>query len=348
MRVLFLTSGDRVPSTRFRILPFLDRLREAGIRCTVAASVPQKYDYWPWFGFRPSQKLKRCVRWLHLLLARARRFDVVFLERELFDDTTTGMEERFRKAARRLVLDVDDAVFLRYPEKMERLARMADLVIAGNPQLRDVLAQWNDRIVVIPTGVRLAAFPLKDWDVRDSSVPVVGWMGTSGNLDYIRVLAEALRNLAKRVEFEMRFIVPDTGPLKDVDLSGVRVRHVVWRGDTEVDELRKIDIGVMPLFPDREWDRYKCPTKLIQYMAIGVPGVASPVGFTADVVQHGVNGFHAATTEDWERHLEQLIRDRDLCRRMGQAGRETVAQGFCVEANWPVLAEALRTAARPC
>lgn len=345
MKVLFLTSGDRVPSTRFRVLPFVDHLKRDGIHCTVASSIPQKYDHWPMIGFRASQKLKRLVRWWHLLLARIRNYDVVVIERELFDNSTIDMEWRFRKIARRIVLDVDDAIFLRFREKTETLVRMADLVIAGNPQIKEVLAPWNDRCVIIPTGVRLASFPEKDRLVSDSDVPILGWMGTRSNLAYFEVVAEALRNLSSRVDFELRLIVSDLEPLESIDLTGVRIHHIVWQGDSEVDDLRKIDIGIMPLFSDREWDRYKCPTKMIQYMAVGIPGVASPVGFTADVVEHGVSGYLAASTEEWEQTLERLIREPDLRKTIGQAGRDLVSKKYCVEANHSVLADALRQAA---
>ena len=115
MRVLFLTSGNRTPSTRFRILPYIPFLQANGIRCRVASSFPQKYDYLPWLGFRPSQRLKRLTRWLHLLESKVRSFDVVYLERELFDNDTTDMEQRFRRVARKLIYDLDDAVFFEVP-----------------------------------------------------------------------------------------------------------------------------------------------------------------------------------------------------------------------------------------
>ena len=110
MKILFLSSGNKVPSSRFRILPYLRHFREDGHTCVLASSFPQKYDYFPWMGFRPSQLLKRGVRWWHLLTARLQRFDIVYVDREIFDDSTTAMEERFRSACRRFVVDFDDAV----------------------------------------------------------------------------------------------------------------------------------------------------------------------------------------------------------------------------------------------
>jgi glycosyltransferase involved in cell wall biosynthesis len=340
MKVLFLTSGEATPSTRFRVLPFARKLREAGITCTVAEGFPTKYEYFPRLGFRPSQYLKRATRLWQLLKASVRRYDVVYLERELFDDPTHRMDFWFKKVGRRFVLDLDDAVFLRYPEKIEALTRAADLVIAGNPWIARVLSEWNDRIEVIPTGVELAAFPEKDYAQADSTVPIVGWMGTQGNLRYFEVVAEALRELSRRHDFELRLIAPNLDALQPIDLSGVRIHHVPWRGDTEVEELRKIDVGIMPLFASEEWDKYKCPTKLIQYMAIGVPGVASPVGFTGDVVTHGVDGFIARNTDEWVGTLSRLLTDAELRRTVGRAARQTVAEKYCVEANLPVMLKA--------
>jgi glycosyltransferase involved in cell wall biosynthesis len=346
MKVLFLTSGDRVPSTRFRILPFIEHLERDGIRCSVASSIPQKYDYWPAIGFRPSQTLKRLVRWWHLLRTKLSRYDVVYVEREIFDAPDFAMEQRFRDAAPRMIVDIDDAIFLRYPEKTEAITRMADVVIAANPLLADVLRQWNDHIVVIPTGVRLASFPLKDYSVEPNPVPVVGWIGTTANLRYFAVVAEALRNLATQFEFELRLIVPEVEPLAEFDLSGVRVCHVPWDAATEVEELRKFDIGIMPLTDDSEWNGYKCPTKMLQYMSVGIPGIASPIGFTGQVVEHGVNGLVARDTIEWETGLRLLLDDRQLRIQIGQIGRETVQTLYCVEACQRLLVSTLRDLVR--
>jgi len=108
MRILFLHSGDRVPSARFRILPYLSFFRRGGHQAVAASSFPQKYDYFPRLGFRPSQFLKRSVRRLHLLRARWGRFDVVFIDRELFDNDRSDFEEKFRRQTKVLVLDFDD------------------------------------------------------------------------------------------------------------------------------------------------------------------------------------------------------------------------------------------------
>ncbi|MCA9047278.1 MAG: glycosyltransferase, partial [Planctomycetaceae bacterium] len=105
------------------------------------------------------------------------------------------------------------------------------------------------------------------------------------------------------------------------------------------------DIGIMPLFADQEWDKFKCPTKITQYMACGLPSVASPVGFTAEVTSHGVEGFHAATTAEWVVSLTNLIDSADLRQKMGRAAREKAVNVFSVEANSPKMLDVIRRAA---
>lgn len=336
-----LSSGDRVPSSRFRMHPFAPHFRAAGHGCVVASSYPQKYDFFPKLGFRPSQKLKRAVRYGQWLRSRLRGDDVVVVDREIFDDPTTNFEERFRRTTRRFVLDLDDGVFLRYPEKFEKLAAMSDLILCGNGFIQEWAAARNRPTLLMPTCVEMAQYPAADRPATSSPVRI-GWMGTTGNLRYLQVAAPALRRLAMEHELELRVIVPEAEPLKEIDLSGVRVVHDPWDPRREVDQLRELDVGLMPLFAGNEWDKYKCGLKLIQYMAIGIPAVASPVGVNATIVDSGRNGFLADSDSEWEAALRTLLLDAAARRVIGAAGRETVAKGYSVEANFPRYEAALR------
>jgi glycosyltransferase involved in cell wall biosynthesis len=343
MNVMFLHSGEDVPSARFRALPFGRRLRQAGHRCRLAASFPQKYDYIPSLGFRPSQLLKRAVRAGHLAEVRLRRIEVVVVDRELFDSDSCIWEDRFRRTAPAMLLDVDDGVFLRYPGKYEHLARMCDGVIAGNAAIAEFTRPFNKHITIIPTCI-----DLQDYQVRPPAAsgarPVVGWMGTTGNLPFLEVCAPALRNLAGRFDFELRLIAGESTPLEAVDLSGVTVRFIPWQGRTEVAELSHFDIGLMPLPEGEPWMRYKCGLKLLQYMAIGIPGVASPIGVNAEIVNNGDNGFLAATTPEWETALRRLLEDIELRRALGKAARQTVEARYSVDVHFPRFLAALEDA----
>jgi glycosyltransferase involved in cell wall biosynthesis len=341
LNVLFLSSGDRVPSARFRILPFIRRFRADGHRCVVAHSFPQKYDYFPWMGFRPSQLLKRSVRWWHWLRARLQRFDIVFIDREIFDTPSCAMEQRFRAACGRLVIDLDDAVFLRYPEKFAQLMEMSDLVVCGNRFLLERVQSLNPRTVLVPTCIEMDEYPAKDWNTHTAPHSVVGWIGTSGNVKYLSVAAEALRQVARVQPFELRVVAPDAAPLKELDLSGVQVVHDPWNPQREVEQIQRFDVGLMPLFPNQEWDIYKCGLKLIQYLAVGIPGIAAPVGVNSEILDNEQNGFAAETNAEWINALQRLIGNRDLQQSMGQRGRQTVIDRYSIQANYPVLRDAL-------
>lgn len=336
-----LSSGDRVPSSRFRMLPFVKHFRAAGHGCVLASSFPPKYDFFPWMGFRPSQKLKRCVRYAHWLQSRWRRDDVVVVDREVFDDPTTNFEERFRRTTPRFVLDLDDGVFLRYPEKFEKLAAMADLILCGNSYIQEWALARNRPTIIMPTCIEMAQYPQRP--ETNSTGPVrIGWMGTTGNIKYLAVAAPALRRLASELDFELCVIVPEADPLWELDLAGVRVRHIPWQPSREVQQLHELDVGLMPLFAEQAWDKYKCGLKLLQYMAIGIPAIASPVGVNATIVSHGRNGFLAANDDEWTAALRSLITDATLRKSIGAAGRETVTEHYSVEANFPRYESALQ------
>jgi glycosyltransferase involved in cell wall biosynthesis len=344
MKFLFLTSGRHVPSTRFRMLPLAHRLREQGHACTLSHSFPEKYDYFPWLGFRPSQWLKRTLRRVELLRVRWGRYDAVILERELFDNPTWDLEAALRRVAKTLVLDIDDGVFLKFPQKFERLLELSDLVVVGNRLLADWAAATNPQVVIIPTCIDTDVYrPGPNNGIAAARLPVIGWMGTAGNVAYLRDLATPLRNLARRHEFEFQVIAGERGVLDELPLQGVRVVFRKWDPATEATDIRDFDIGVMPLSDD-PWSRYKCGLKLLQYMAVGVPGVASPVGVNRDIVAHGDNGYLAATADEWEATLGELLASPELRQRMGQAARQTVEQRYSLAVNLPRWLEAVRRA----
>ena len=130
MRILFLTSGKRVPSSRFRVHQFIPHLKRLGHRCVVSPCRPDKYDSFPLVGFLSAQLARKAWRQFQISRLKPDKFDAVFLERELLSSPRFGLEERLRSVTKRLILDVDDGLFALHPKKFERLASMADAVIA--------------------------------------------------------------------------------------------------------------------------------------------------------------------------------------------------------------------------
>ena len=243
-----------------------------------------------------------------------------------------------------MVLDVDDAIFLRYPRKFEYLVRVSNGVIAGNRFLKGRIEPMNPNVVVIPTCIDMAHYEPKRTGLPSEPPAIIGWIGLASNLRYLQAAAPALRRLALRHVFELRIISGDDAPLRAIDLTGVRVRFVPWHPDREVEALRQLDIGIMPLFMGQEWDVYKCGCKLIQYMGVALPVVASPVGVNVEIVRPGENGFLAATEKEWEQHLATLLLDPALRERLGIAGRRRVEEDYSVAVHLPRLIAALQSA----
>ena len=173
---------------------------------------------------------------------------------------------------------------------------------------------------------------------RPSGLPVVGWTGSHSSLPYLEALFPVLRQLRERLAFRLLVI-----GVENVGVPGVEVETRPWRSDTEVEDLWDIDVGVMPL-PDEPWARAKCGMKAIQYMAVGVPAVVSPVGANVEIVDRGACGMLAATPADWVSALERLLTDGGERARLGLAGRCRVENVYSAEAQAPRVAQVLREA----
>ena len=172
---------------------------------------------------------------------------------------------------------------------------------------------------------------------KENEVPVIGWSGSFSTVQHLDSLAGALRRLAQKENF--RVLVIGT-PVYKID--GVDVEALPWRSATEVSDLRQIDIGIMPL-PDEPWSRGKCGLKALQYMALCIPTVCSPVGVNSEIIQDSVNGFLAGTEDEWVAKLTQLLNDSKLRARLGAAGRQTVETKYSAAVQAPRVYEILRS-----
>lgn len=341
MRFLFIASGRSVPSTRFRIMPYLPLLEQAGHRCDVAYSFPQKYDHFKTIGWRASQRLKRLSRRWHAALARLRHYDTIVIEREVFDDDTWDIEARLRRCTQRLILDVDDGIHLLHPEKFRRVAEMCDAAVAGNQYLAEVLRPHCPVVQLIPTCVRIAEYPPRPPASPETTKPTVGWIGTTHNVAFLKVCAAALRDVARQLPFRLLVVATTDDRLGEVDLDGVEVEFRKWSPATEIGDLHQMDLGLMPLPADEPWMKFKCGLKLIQYLAVGIPAVASPIGVNAEILKGHAVGRAAENHADWKAALEELIGDQQLRMRLGKAGRALVEHQYSIESQWKTMEQIL-------
>jgi glycosyltransferase involved in cell wall biosynthesis len=333
MKICYFNGGKHVPSARFR-RPFFEHLERRRHQCTMLDSSPSRYEHYPWLGWKYSDRYRRLVRHWHLSRVEHEDFATVVLETGILNSDDYSLERDLREVAGRLVYDIDDAVFLLFPEKTEAIATMADRVIAGNQRIADWALKFNQCVSIIPTCVDAEVYRPKNYQANpDAKVPIVGWIGSRGNVRMLSVCAPALRQLAGQRNFEFRVITSDRQAIAEIDLAGVNVKWINVNRCNTVAELQRFDIGITPLPDDDPWMEYKCNAKMIQYMSIGLPAVGSAVGFNHTLVDHGVNSLLAANHDEWVQCLDQLLDSAALRKQMGQAARASMLANYTVQSR---------------
>lgn len=352
LSALFLTRYDRKgASSRYRSFQYFDALEQEGIRCEAKPLLGN--DYLEQIYETGSRPLLTSIRaYLSRVgdLRSADEYDLVVIEKELFPYLPAGLERFLANLDVPYVMDFDDAVFHRYDradsravrwllgDKIPTLMRDAELVICGNRYLEQYATEAGaPRTEVLPTLVDLERYPFPTTPGTDEFT--IGWIGSPTTAPYLERIQGALTEVTDGSDARLRLIGAG-----DFDLDGIPTEKRAWSEETEIDDLRGIDVGVMPL-PDTPWERGKCGLKLLQYMALGRPVVASPVGANREILDHGAEGVLADDDQAWLKALERLQGAPKLRETMGREGRQTVEERFSLQARAPELAAMLREAA---
>jgi glycosyltransferase involved in cell wall biosynthesis len=341
---------------RFRISQYLPYLATQGIDVTVAPFYDREFFR---LVYEPGRHARKALLFLEqtaarvMAIARADRYDAIWIYREALPIGPPILESVLSLCRRPLLYDFDDAVFLpntseanrylaalKFPGKTGWIIRRAAQVIAGNEYLASYARGLNPSVHVIPTAVDTDVFVPRSGVPAVGAPLVIGWIGTPTTAPYLMPLGATLAALAKRHAFTFRI----SGGGADLAFPGVDIEHPQWSLEGEVALFNGCDIGVYPM-PDDDWARGKSGFKAIQFMACGVPVVASPVGINVEIIQDGVNGFLASTPAEWEHTLGTLIADPELRHRMGAAGRRTVEARYSIQVNAPRVAAVLRQTA---
>lgn len=355
MKVLFVVPYARelAPGQRFRFEQWLSLLAGGAIDAEVrplldAAAYGRFYE--------PGGYLRKGS---HLGLGFGRRlvdalgpsrWDAVYLFREAFFVGPPILESLLERRYP-VVYDFDDAIFVgdtseanaavarwKYPSKVAKIIERAAMTTVGNEWLATFARQHSSQVEVVPTTIDIHAYQPQPRPRRKAIR--VGWSGSRTTSAHLHAIDDALRRIANELPVELVTIGDP-----DFRLDGVPdVQTLPWRHDTELDDLRSLDIGLMPL-PDDDWTRGKCGLKALQYMALGIPTVVSPVGVNTDIVTNGENGMVATTTEEWFDAVATLVESEALSRRLGDAGRQTVVDKYSGQAWAPRFLEILETAA---
>jgi len=352
--LLFSKYSRRGPSSRLRSLQYLPLLQEYGIDVQVHALFPDAYLEELYRG-SPSAAWYRA--WWHgmqriLQLLRRSEHDLTWIEGELFPYLPNWIESALARSVAPYVVDYDDALFHKYDlshsplvrrllgRKIDHVMRGATCVIAGNAYLATRALQAGAlRTAIIPTVVDEQRYTTVSHGADKQ--PVIGWIGSPATEHYVLDNRDILERVCAKYGARLLLVGPHTDVASQ--FSSVVPEVVAWSEDNEVATINRMDIGIMPL-RDGPWERGKCGYKIIQYMACGLPVVASAVGTNSDIVRDGENGFLADDSSTWEACLGRLITNWSLRSRMGQVGRACVEDEYSLKAQAPRLAEVLRNA----
>ena len=352
-----LTALARYPrlgaSSRLRLFQFLPALQAQGMQAQILPFFDEAYLqrlYRQRSTVGPSLRAYgRQFRTLHSLGGQ----DLLWIEKEALPWMPWTVERLSLPRHVPVLTDYDDAVFHCYDlhrnglvrhvlgHKIDRVMAHSALVMAGNAYLAArARAAGAQRVEIVPTVVDIAQYrvrPDRACTGKGTSAPRIGWIGTPSTWqEFLRPMMPMLRDLAR--EGGARILVIGACEKDAMDpLSD----HQPWSEDTEVARIQEIDIGIMPL-TDTPWAQGKCGYKLIQYMACGIPVVASPVGVNQEIVEQGVNGFLARSDDEWHAAISTLLADPDLRRRMGAAGRKKVEEKYSLQVWGPRVAQMMR------
>lgn len=354
-KVLFVTlhRPNRSPSQRFRFEQYLDFLKENGFDWEWSYLIDEKDDkifYKPGNHLAKFRIMLKSRRKRSKEVRSSKKYDIVFVQRECYMMGSTRFERGFAKNSK-LIFDFDDSIwlqnvseankrlaFLKNPEKTSELVEIADIVFAGNEYLRQYALKFNKNVVIVPTTIDTEEYQRVNIPDRKDAV-CIGWSGSITTIQHFEFAIPALEIIHKKYGDRVRFQVIGDG---NYSYEPLGIQGIPWKKDTELKDLSEIDIGLMPL-PDDEWAKGKCGLKGLQYMALEIATIMSPVGVNTEIIQHGKNGYLASTTEEWVEVISKLIESEELRKKIGSAGRQTVVEKYSVEANKNLYLESFKS-----
>jgi len=352
MNVLCLSRYSlQAANTRYRVGQYVDKLRcqcpDVSIDYVPAYSDAHLFELYRngrptlWVGATMLGAMLK--RFIDLTLRDFDRYDAIIATADLIPWLPFVMESRAYRSKPGVVIDLDDARWTTYSRmpvlrhKYSRVLASARHVIAGNHQIARHALQYNTHVTVIPTVVDADNYrPKEHYEFNDDGRANIGWIGTPVTAQHLLSHSTALRSLALRRKFVLNCIGAGAG----FQIPGVDVCSTPWSAKTESEVLRSLDIGIMPL-PDDAIARGKSGLKLIQYLAAGLPAVASAVGANCDIIVDNVSGLLSHSIDEFAIKLEMLLADRDLRISLGTAGRKVAVERFSLQSQSEKFASVL-------
>lgn len=343
MKLLFLTKYDEEgPSSRYRSYNYKKFFIKESIECEYNPLFYKGYVTDLYEG-KKTKKLKILYCYFQRMLyvlKNKNKYDHLIIEKELFPYVPYFLEKIILSKAS-YSLDFDDNPKDKYTKgifsiifnnKIENLCKRAKFVTVGNHWYFEEFKD-NKNFYYLPTVIDLDKYTIKDYSENDKKIKII-WIGSPSNLKNLFLIENALKNLTKKYLIKLVVIGGK------VNIEGVDCEEIKWQEKTEVEELKKGDIGIMPL-NNGYWEKGKCGFKLIQYMGVGLPVVASNISANKEIVENGKNGFLATNEIEWEKKLEQLIINKEKRIEFGKNGRKKIEKLYSYQVNYKKYLERL-------
>lgn len=355
MRVLAVVPSiyDTSPGQRFRIEQWEPILAAGGVELTYAPFETDELKAVLHTRGNVLAKVGAVTKNMRLRgreLDNVAMYDMVYLFREAAILGPPWFERKIAKAGIPIVFDLDDAIFvsykspsngylsyLKFPTKTAEICALSAHIMPGNEYLRDYCSKYNQNLTIIPTTIDTDKYSVIERP--EPETVTIGWSGSFSTVQHLDTIRDVLRELAKTENFRLRVIGTPNYKIPGVDTEALQ-----WRSSTELDDLREINIGLMPL-PDEDWSRGKCGLKALQYMALGIPTICSPVGVNSTIIKDGENGYLADGTAEWVEKLKLMLHSPELRRKIGMAGRKTVEDEYSAKVIAPKVLEIFRSVA---
>ena len=351
-RILFVVPHPVDAGYRYRVQQFLPYLEGAGYKCTVRPfSTRRLHQALQLRGHRVTKIIQTlyCAARRIVRLADLSQFDLILIHREAFPFFMPTMEKWILRRHPKVIFSLDDATYtghhdasklnhpllyrFKYGPGVNEVLRRSVHIIAGNRILADYARTLNSNVSIVPTVVDCLQYSYKPVTENGRWPITVGWIGSRTTASYLSEIEPALKHLADANPGRVRFCFFGH-PEYHLDVPSFS--SLPFRLEAELTYLHSLDIGIMPL-PDTEWTRGKCAFKAIQYMGMGIPTVASPIGITSDLIRHNVNGLLANSVSEWFDALNLLVNDANLRRRLSVNARQTVEESYSLQVWGPRL-----------
>ena len=284
-----------------------------------------------------------------LSLKEIEKYDAVLVYREAALVGPAMLERLVARKGMPIIYQLDDPLhvpyrspingyfsYLKFFGKVKTICRISKTVIVNSTPIEAFARQYNRNVWKIPSVVDTDSYQYQPHDTNKKKT-CVGWSGSNSTTVNLEVVSPVLRALSQRDDCELRFIGPSA-----VDLPGVDFSVQPWSADTEVEDLRQLDVGLVPL-ADIRWNHWKFFYKVVQYMALGIPPVCTPIGSNVEVIEHGVTGYLADSPAEWLDALERLVTDSVLRSEMSERVAEVARERYSLASNAERIIEAFRS-----